>query len=133
VITLVGLGGLIVAWRRIGGPALLPWLTGTVLLVTPSAIVQFDPRYLVCTIPPLCVAAAMGVQQFAALVKRFLGGRRQRLSNVHGGVPQPGPQFSYGLARTTMIRPDTTRSEPVQVRMLARSCRTRTLAVRIPR
>ena len=77
VITLVGLGGLIVAWRRIGGPALLPWLTGTVLLVTPSAIVEFDPRYLVCTIPPLCVAAALGIQQIAGLVRRFLAGRRQ--------------------------------------------------------
>jgi len=74
VIMLVGLGGLIVAWRRIGGPALLPWLTGLVLLVTPAAIVEYDPRYLVCAIPPLCVAAAIGIQQMAGLAKRLHAG-----------------------------------------------------------
>ncbi len=77
VIMLVGLGGLIVAWRRIGGPALLPWLTGLVLLVTPTLIVEWDPRYVVCTIPPFCVAAAIGVQQIVGLAKRFHAGRRQ--------------------------------------------------------
>jgi hypothetical protein len=76
VIVLVGLGGLIVAWRRVGGPALLPWLTGLVLLVTPAVIVEFDPRYVVCTIPPLCVAAAIGAAQIAGLAKRFHGARR---------------------------------------------------------
>jgi len=77
VIMLVGLGGLIVAWRHVGGPALLPWLTGLVLLVTPAAIVEFDPRYVVCAIPPLCMAAAIGVQQIVGLAKRFHAGRRQ--------------------------------------------------------
>ena len=70
-IILVGLGGLIMAWRRFGGPALLPWLTGLCLLVTPAAIVEFDPRYVVCAIPPLCVAAAIGIQQVAAVATRF--------------------------------------------------------------
>jgi hypothetical protein len=74
VIMLTGLGGLIVAWRRFGGPALLPWLVGCCLLVTPAAIVEFDPRYLVCTIPPLCMAAAIGIQQAAGAVKRLRAG-----------------------------------------------------------
>ena len=39
----------------------------------------------------------------------------------------------YGRAKTTMISPETTRSVPAHVHMFARSCRTRTLAVRIPR
>ena len=69
VILLVGLGGLIVAWRRIGGPALLPWLTGLALLVAPAAVADFSPRYLVCALPPLCVAAAIGVQQIARRAK----------------------------------------------------------------
>jgi len=66
LITLTGMVGLIVSWRRIGGPALLPWLTGIALLVIPAFIV-FDVRYLVSAIPPLCVAAAIGVQQIVAL------------------------------------------------------------------
>ncbi len=77
VIMLVGLGGLIVAWRRIGGPALLPWLTALVLMVIPPAVSDFDPRYLVGAIAPLCVAAAIGVQQIAGLAERFRAGRRQ--------------------------------------------------------
>jgi hypothetical protein len=76
VIVLAGLGGVIVAWRRRGGPALLPWLTGLCLLVTPSLIAEFDLRYLVCTIPPLCVAAAIGVQQMAGAAQRYRAGRR---------------------------------------------------------
>ncbi len=71
LITLAGLAGLIAAWRRLGGRALLPWLAGLCLLVVPAATVDFSPRYLVCTIPPLCVAAAIGIQQIAALVTRL--------------------------------------------------------------
>jgi hypothetical protein len=74
VIVLAGLGGVIVAWRRRGGPALLPWLTSLCLLVTPSMIAEFDARYLVCTIPPLCVAAAIGIQQMAGVAKRYPAG-----------------------------------------------------------
>jgi hypothetical protein len=70
-IVLTGLGGLIVAWRRFGGQGLLPWLTGLCLLVTPAAIVESDPRYLPCTIPPLCVAAGIGIQQMAGAAKRI--------------------------------------------------------------
>jgi hypothetical protein len=70
-IVLTGLGGLIVAWRRFGGPALLPWLAGLCLLVTPALVVAATPRYVVGDIPPLCVAAAIGVQQIADVAKRF--------------------------------------------------------------
>ncbi len=82
VIMLVGLGGLIMAWRRIGGPALLPWLTGLVLLLTPAAIVVYSPRYLVCAIPPLCVAAAIGVQQMAGPARRLIAGLRPSIGEA---------------------------------------------------
>ena len=39
----------------------------------------------------------------------------------------------YARASTTMMSPDTTRSVPAQVHTFARSCRTRMLAVTIPR
>jgi hypothetical protein len=75
VITLIGLAGLIARWRRFGGPAMLPWLTGVSLLLAPAAIANFDPRYLVCAVPPLCVAAAIGVQQICVLASRLRAGR----------------------------------------------------------
>ena len=77
-IVLAGLGGLIVAWRRIGGPALLPWLVGLCLLVAPAALAESYPRYLVGDIPPLCVAAALGIQQIAAAVGRSRPGTGSR-------------------------------------------------------
>ena len=66
VIVLAGLGGLIVAWRRIGGAALLPWLVGLCLLVAAAALAESYPRYLVGDIPPLCLAAALGIKQIMA-------------------------------------------------------------------
>src|SRR5262249_23308428 len=74
VIVLAGLGGLIIAWRRFGGAA-LPCLVGLCLLLVPAAIVESYPRYLVGDIPPLCVAAALGIQQVAAAAKRPRTGR----------------------------------------------------------
>jgi hypothetical protein len=76
MIALFGLGGLIVSWRRIGGPALLPWLTGITLLVTPAAVL-FDVRFVVCAIPPLCVAAGIGGQEIGGRVRALRAGRRR--------------------------------------------------------
>jgi hypothetical protein len=76
LIALTGLVGLIVSWRRIGGPALLPWLTGITLLAAP-ALILFDVRFIVCVIPPLCVAAAIGVEQIVGRIRSFGAGRRQ--------------------------------------------------------
>ena len=70
VITLTGLAGIIVAWRRIGGPALLPWLSGVGLLVAPAAVTNYDPRVVVCAIAPLCVAAAIGAQLIVSAARR---------------------------------------------------------------
>lgn len=71
LITLAGFAGVIMSWRRIGGPALLPWLTGMTLLAAPAAIL-FDVRFVIPAVAPLCVAAAIGVQQIAdrAMVTR---------------------------------------------------------------
>ena len=70
LIALAGLAGALIAWRRFGGPILLPWLTGMALLATPAITAEFDNRYVVCAVPPLCLAGALGVQQIADLVKR---------------------------------------------------------------
>jgi hypothetical protein len=92
-IVLGGLGGLIVAWRRFGGPALLPWLVGLCLLVAPAAIAESYPRYLVSDIPPLCLAAALGIQQIAGAAKRSRAGpgsRWRRRLGPASGRARPG-------------------------------------------
>jgi hypothetical protein len=63
LIALTGLAGIAFAWRRRGGPALLPWLTGAVLIVTPAATANFGARYVVASIPAFCIAAAIGVKE----------------------------------------------------------------------
>ena len=64
LIALAGLTGIVMAWRRLGGPALLPWLTGVVLIVTPAATTDYGARYLVASIPAFSIAAALGIKQF---------------------------------------------------------------------
>jgi hypothetical protein len=74
LIVLAGLAGLILSWRRLGGPGMLPWLTGITLLAAPAAIL-FDPRFVVAAVAPLCVAAAIGIQQIAGRVVAASTGR----------------------------------------------------------
>jgi hypothetical protein len=79
-IVLIGLAGVIVAWRRLGGWTLLPWLTGVVLIVTPPATADFDERYLVASVPAFCIAAAIAAKDIN--VRRHA--RRQALE-THSG------------------------------------------------
>lgn len=72
VLVLAGLGGLIVAWRRFGGPGLLPWLAAFGLMAFSAAVVEPNQRYLVNYVPLLCVAAAMGVQQMVGAARRLV-------------------------------------------------------------
>lgn len=65
LIALAGLLGTATAWRRLGGPAVLPWLTAVVLIVTPAATANYGARYLVAAIPAFCIAGAIGIRQLA--------------------------------------------------------------------
>ncbi|GAA3117258.1 hypothetical protein [Streptosporangium carneum] len=59
VILLVGLAGVLLNWRRLGGAALLPWSVGAVLLALPPFIAAFDHRYVVPAVPFVCLAAGL--------------------------------------------------------------------------
>jgi hypothetical protein len=65
LMVLAGLAGVALAWRSLGGPALLPWLTGMVLIVTPAATADYGARYLLASIPAFCIAAAIGVKEIS--------------------------------------------------------------------
>jgi hypothetical protein len=63
LIALAGLTGIVTGWRRLGGPALLPWLTGAIVIITPAATTDYGARYLIASIPALSIAGALGVKQ----------------------------------------------------------------------
>ncbi|MEV6980754.1 hypothetical protein AB0M95_05765 [Sphaerisporangium sp. NPDC051017] len=59
LILLAGLAGVVVRWRRLGGPVLLPWAVAVSLLVLPPLIAAFDHRYVVPVLPVACLAAGL--------------------------------------------------------------------------
>ncbi len=56
---LIGLAGLVLKLRRLGGEILLPWAVAVALLVVPAATAEFDYRYVLPAVPFACLAAAM--------------------------------------------------------------------------
>ncbi|WP_214108042.1 hypothetical protein [Acrocarpospora catenulata] len=63
LLLLIGLYGVAVRWRSLGGPVLLPWLAGVGLVLAPAATAEFDYRYLVPAIPLACLAAAITLRK----------------------------------------------------------------------
>jgi hypothetical protein len=67
VLMLIGLGGIVLAWRRDGftrlrgwgGPALFPFIAALTMEITPPLTADFSLRYVVPTIPVTCLAAAL--------------------------------------------------------------------------
>ena len=84
LILLAGLSGMVLAWRRLGGEALLPWAISLALIVIPAATAEFDYRYVLPAVPFACLAAVMafspgtagraGLQQLADAVRRTIRG-----------------------------------------------------------
>jgi hypothetical protein len=84
LILLAGLGGLVLAWRRLGGEALLPWTISLALIVIPAATAEFDYRYVLPAVPFACLAAVIAFSRGTAggdLMRR-LAGRGQRTAEV---------------------------------------------------
>ena len=59
----VGLIGMVLKWRRLGGPATVPWLISVALIVAPAMTAEFDYRYVLPAVPFACLAAAMAFGQ----------------------------------------------------------------------
>jgi hypothetical protein len=58
-ILVIGLGGVVLRWRRWGGLALLPWAIGLVLVVLPPMTSGFSYRYVLAAVPAACLAAGL--------------------------------------------------------------------------
>ncbi|SFK38096.1 hypothetical protein SAMN05216275_123127 [Streptosporangium canum] len=63
VLLLIGLAGVAVRWRKLGGPVLLPWLAAFGLILAPAATAEFDYRYLLPAVPLACLAAAISLRR----------------------------------------------------------------------
>ena len=61
-VVVVGGAVLIAVRRRRAGPAAFPWCLGVALLVAPSAVAQFDYRYVLPAVPLVCLAAALATR-----------------------------------------------------------------------
>ena len=100
LILLIGLGGLVLAWRRLGGEALLPWTISLVLIVVPAATAEFDYRYVLPAVPFACLAAVIAFSPGSAggrWLRRLSGGRRGRAgtagtsAEIAGASPASAP------------------------------------------
>jgi len=84
LILLAGLGGMVLAWRRLGGEALLPWAISLALIAIPAATAEYDYRYVLPAVPFACLAAVIafspgtagraGLQRLADAVRRTVAG-----------------------------------------------------------
>jgi hypothetical protein len=59
LILLVGAVGVLARVRRWGGLALLPWLTGALLIVLPPMTAGFSYRYVLAAVPAACLAGGL--------------------------------------------------------------------------
>ncbi|HYX61353.1 MAG TPA: hypothetical protein VE888_20365, partial [Streptosporangiaceae bacterium] len=97
LILLAGLGGMVLAWRRFGGEALLPWTISLALIVIPAATAEFDYRYVLVAVPFACLAAVLAFSPGTAggkLARRLgarLGKRGQRPGEAGQVVPAGEP------------------------------------------
>jgi hypothetical protein len=81
LVLLAGLGGMVLAWRRLGGEALLPWTISLALIVIPAATAEFDYRYVLVAVPFACLAAALAFSPGTAggdLARRLAGRKRRQ-------------------------------------------------------
>ena len=122
LILLAGLGGIVLAWRRIGGEALLPWAISFALIVIPAATAEFDYRYVLTAVPFGCLAAAMAfspgteggrlVRKLAARARRTRGSGASSVAPASPAKTPAAGVLAVAFAKTAPLvtpRPPTLR------------------------
>jgi len=106
LILLAGLGGMVLAWRRLGGEALLPWTISLALIGIPAATAEFDYRYVLVAVPFGCLAAALAFSPGTAggdaarrLAARLPGRKRRQDSSAGDISVLPVPDKASAGAR----------------------------------
>jgi hypothetical protein len=87
----VGLVGLVLKWRRLGGPATVPWLISVALIVAPAMTAEFDYRYVLPAVPFACLAAAMAFGQNTKMGDWLTAKGAARKARKDGPAAGPGP------------------------------------------
>jgi hypothetical protein len=104
LILLAGLAGIVLAWRRLGGEALLPWVISVCLVVVPAATAEFDYRYVLPAVPFACLAAVMAFSPGTAgrdWLKRVLGHTRRAAGG--SGRAADGSQPADGADQVSVV------------------------------
>jgi len=89
LILLLGAGGIVLAWRRAGGEALLPWTISLALVLVPAATAEFDYRYVLPAAPFAALAAVVAFAPGTPGASRLgrLGARLRREPALPAGDP----------------------------------------------
>jgi len=93
LILLLGLVGMGMAWRRVGGEALLPWGISAAMIVIPAATAEFDYRYVLPAVPFAGLAVAMAFAPGTPggfWVRRLAAGMRRPRGSVPVAPVVPG-------------------------------------------
>jgi hypothetical protein len=94
LILIAGFGGLVLAWRRLGGEALLPWAISFATILLPAATAEFDYRYVLPAVPFACLALVMAFSRGTAgadALQQLTGlGRRVEGAGSASGVTVAG-------------------------------------------
>ncbi|MGJ6960999.1 hypothetical protein ACSDR0_03735 [Streptosporangium sp. G11] len=103
VLLLIGLAGVAVRWRRLGGPVLLPWLAAFGLILAPAATAEFDYRYLLPAVPLACMAAAISLRHgfsgpATAVTAGDVASGPVEGGSVEGGSVESGPAAAGPVA-----------------------------------
>ena len=113
LILLLGAGGIVLDWRRLGGEALLPWTISFALIFIPAATAEFDYRYVLPAVPFGCLAAVMAFSPGTAggrLVRRLAGRRR---GGAAGVSPEAAARPLVGVGPEAAVRPEAAGTSPV--------------------
>jgi hypothetical protein len=112
LLMLIGLGGIVRSWlsggyrrrRNWGGPALFPWVAALTMEIVPAATADFSLRYVVPTIPVICITAALAfARPLAAAGAGPVQAEEPAVPELAALSPGegPGPAESTGQAVTS--------------------------------